>query len=397
MNIELGLDRIKRLLMKMGNPERSLKVIHVAGTNGKGSTIAYINSILMEKGIRTGRYISPAVFDDMEIIQINGRNIDRQEFEKRMSEIEEICSGMDKKPTAFEKQTALAIKYFFDNKCEVCIIEVGMGGQGDATNVFKKVLCSVITSVALDHTEFLGETIEEIARCKSGIIKRYCPVIVGTQPYEQVYNIMEQKAKDSFSRYIRVEKNKVLEDSAYAGLKPKNMAVYQYENISIAIETIRLLNEYEYNISNENIVTGINKTVWMGRFEKICENPPVYIDGAHNPDGALKLKETISTYFKHKKVTFIMGIFADKDYKKVVEIMAPLAENIYTITIDNERALDGRRLADEISVYNKNVRYCESLKEACKMAVSHEDNVIVAFGSLSYLKAVKGCIKDENR
>ena len=410
MQIELGLEKIRKLLYLLGNPERYLKVIHVAGTNGKGSVISYVYSILMKKGLKVGRYISPAVFDELEIIQINGVNIPRDEYDSLMEEIDAVVFKMSREPSLFEKETAIAILYFARNKCDVCIFETGLGGSLDATNVFRKTLCSVITSIDYDHMGFLGDTIEEIAEAKAGIIKNYCRTVLAPQKYPTVFNVIKENAEKSFSPLLCVNKfattqaendegftYKASNGKVYIGLKPVNKALYQRENISTAIEVIGILNYYGYYISDKDIVSGINEAYWPGRFEKVNDEPLVYMDGAHNPNGAEGLKETILHYFKDKKFTFVMGIFKDKDYKQVVEIMAPLAQKIYTFTPVNERGLSGEELKNKISAVNSNVWYCESLQEALERAITDKDNVVVVFGSLSYLKDVKGYFYNEDR
>lgn len=409
MNIELGLEKIRKLLFLLGNPERYLKVIHVAGTNGKGSVISYVNSILMKKGLKVGRYVSPAVFDPLEIIQINGVNITFEEYDSLMEEIEAVVFKMSKEPSQFEKETALAILYFMRHKCDVCIFETGLGGNLDATNVFRKVLCSVITSIDYDHMSFLGDTIEEIAEAKAGIIKMYCPVVLAPQKYSNVFNIIKSKAEKIYSSVVCVNKSamtenengeleyKTLNGKVLKGINPANKAVYQKENVSTAIEVINVLNYYEYRISDEDIVAGINDAYWPGRFEKVNDNPIVYMDGAHNPNGAEALKETIQKHFFDKELVFVMGIFKDKDYGQVVDIMAPMASQIYTFTPTNERGLSGEELKTEISRINDKVEACESLEVALEKAVAHKDKVVIVFGSLSYLKDVKGYFLNENR
>lgn len=410
MQIELGLEKIRKLLYLLGNPERYLKVIHVAGTNGKGSVISYIYTILMKKGLKVGRYVSPAVFDELEIIQINGVNISRDEYDSLMEEIDAAVFKMSKEPSLFEKETALAIMYFMKCKCDVCVFETGLGGSLDATNVFRKTLCSVITSIDYDHTAFLGDTIEEIAQAKAGIIKNYCRVVMSPQKYPSVFNVIKDKAEKSFSPFICVNKlatsqsedgdgfsYKASNGKVYNGLKPINKALYQKDNISTAIEVIGVLNYYGYYISDDDIINGINEAYWPGRFEKVSDDPLVYIDGAHNPNGAESLRDTLLHYFKDMKLTFVMGIFKDKDYKQVVQIMAPLAEKIYTFTPVNERGLSGAALKDAIGSINDNVTSCASLYEALDVAVMDKDNVVVVFGSLSYLKDVKGYFLNEDR
>ncbi len=415
MQIELGLEKIRKLLFLLGNPEKYLKVIHVAGTNGKGSVIAYIYSILMKKGLKVGRYCSPAVFEELEIIQINGVNIPKDEYDTLMEEIDAAAFKMNKEPSQFEKETALAIMYFERQKCDVCIFETGMGGSLDATNVFRKTLCSVITTIDYDHMGYLGDSIEEIAVAKAGIIKNYCRAVMAPQKYPSVFSVIKEKADKSYAPLVCVNKNatffeddtnedmekafsyKALNGKIIHGLKPKNQALYQRENISTAIEVINVLNYYEYGITDEDIVSGINATYWPGRFEKVCDTPLVYMDGAHNPNGAVALKETIEYRLKDKKLTFVMGIFKDKDYKQVVKVMTPMADKVYTFTPVNERGLSCEVLREEILPFNSEVYACESLDDALDRAISgvvYEEEAIIVFGSLSYLKDVKKYFED---
>lgn len=405
MSIELGLGKIKKLLFKLGNPERELKVIHVAGTNGKGSTISYIYSILIEAGYRVGRYVSPAVFDDYEIIQINNKNIDPADYNIIMNKVNAVADTMGKQPSEFEKQTALAMIYFKEQKCDICIVETGLGGALDATNVFKKVLCSVITSVGYDHMEYLGDSIEDIARNKAGIIKNYCHAVLAPQKYEKVEEVVYDVADRIYAKVLSVNSDMIkdkgeegfsyesLVGEVYSGIKPKSQALYQRENICTAIEVITVLNYYQQRITREAVVNGINNAEWSGRFEKISDEPQVYIDGAHNPDGAQVLRETIEKHFAGKKLTLIMGMFADKDYEEVVDIMAPLADKIITVTPDNVRALDCKILAESVRKITANVSGAETVQKAVDEACKDKDNVILAFGSLSFLKDVKGCFE----
>lgn len=409
MSIELGLDKIKKVLFHLGNPERMLKVIHIAGTNGKGSVGTYINSILIKKGLKVGRYCSPAVFDEYEIIQMNGVNISKEEYDALMEEVEAACFKMNKEPSLFEKQTAVAILYFSKNKCDVCIFEAGMGGSLDATNVFRKNLCSVITNIDYDHKEYLGESIEEITKAKAGIIKNYCRVVLAPQNHASVYSVVKEKADSLYSPLLCVNKNAMSRETdgtltyrasngkAYRGIKPTSKALYQLENISTAIEVVGLLNYYEYGILPYDIVDGINNAYWPGRFEKVNDEPVVYIDGAHNPAGIRALKQTISDMFKTEKITLVMGVFADKDYEQMVDIITPVAEKVYTFTPENERGLKGAILASTVERINESVENLETLEKALSKACEDKENIVIVCGSLSYMKQVKGYFSSEDR
>lgn len=414
----LGLDSIQSLLEKLNNPHEKLRVVHVAGTNGKGSVIAYLESILICAGYKVGKYTSPAVFDYRECFQINGRHIDKDVYAECMSQIKVAADNMVKEgqshPTPFEVETALAFMYFNRSDCDVVLLETGMGGETDATNVMAKVECSVITSISLDHMSFLGDTVEEIARVKAGIVKEKCDTVLYRQNQE-VMNVVEQvcQEKESQLSIVGVPENiSVSEDgctvfdytrdksvekldgcgeekgTALNNIKIRMPGMYQPYNAVTAIETAYVLQKKGFEIL-EYIQEGLEKAKLCGRFETIMDKPRVIIDGAHNPGAAEKLKSSIEMYFTNKRITFIMGVLADKDYDKVAKIMAPLAESVVTVTPNNPRALAAESLKNTVSKYNRNVTAAESIEKALNVSmekvINKETDVIVAFGSLSYL------------
>ena len=408
----LGLDTIKTLLAKMGNPQDELKVIHVAGTNGKGSTSAFLQSILMESGYKTGRYSSPAVFEYREIIRTDNTYISEEEVADILTYIKSKCNEMVKEslphPTPFEIETAMAFEYFKRKKCDVVLVECGMGGEGDATNVFKKVLCSVITTISLDHTKFLGSTIGEIARVKAGIIKDNCPVIVSNQADEAVESIKKiaELKKAPFilcqnaygikaEGFLTLYEYKASNGKIYK-IELKMPGTYQVKNSITAIEAALALENRGFKVE-ENIEKGLLNANWPGRMEVINDSPLFIIDGAHNPGAIKELRDSIDLYFTNKKITFIMGVLADKDFKKEAEMIAGRGEMIITVTPDNERALNGEILADTIRPYNSNVICAKGMDEAVKMSINSVNvnncDLIIAFGSLSYLKDLRRALK----
>lgn len=418
----LGLESITTLLDALGNPQKELKVVHIAGTNGKGSTLAFIQSVLVEAGYQTGRYSSPAVFDYDEIIQINGKNIEKEELADIITLIREKADIILEKygfhPTTFEIETAMAFEYFKRKKCDIVLVECGMGGAGDATNVFEQVLCSVITSISLDHTAFLGETIEEIAQVKAGIIKQYCPVVMAKQS-EKTVNCIKNTAKEKKAEFIQagqaqltVQNNvpdeiRVKNQMIYRALNGKKyqtniqmLGTYQSINAATAIETLLCLENYGYQLE-EYIEQGLSKAMWNGRMEIISEDPLFIIDGAHNPGAVKELRNSMDLYFTNRRITFIMGVLADKDFAQEAELIADRAENIITVTPDNSRALDGKKLAETLSVYHKNVQYMDNIRKAVTAAMDFvrkgQTDMILAFGSLSHLKDIKQAVKAERR
>ena len=436
----LGLNTIKELLKRLGNPQNELKVVHIAGTNGKGSIMTFVQNILMESGYKVGRYCSPAVFNEREIIRINDEYISEEQSADLLTRIKEKCDSMYSEglphPTSFEIETAEALMFFKEQNCDIALIECGMGGETDATNVFEKVLCSVIATISLDHTQFLGSTIEEITKVKSGIIKENCPVVMSKQTVE-AENVIKQVCKQKNSELI-IPTEQDFENVEIDGLTTKvtykesnnkeyilnlqALGTYQIKNAKTAVEVALVLDKaltektnicdesdknngtgMKNNINNsgnaieKNIKKGIEKTVWPGRMEVISKEPLIIIDGAHNPGAVLELRKTLDLYFTNKRITFIMGVLSDKDFSKEAEIIADRAERIITITPNNSRGLDGHKLAETLVKYNHNVQVADSLKQAAEESIDTiKDNradMILAFGSLSYLGELKQVVR----
>lgn len=436
----LGLNTIKELLKRLGNPQNELKVVHIAGTNGKGSIMTFVQNILMESGYKVGRYCSPAVFNEREIIRINDEYISEEQSADLLTRIKEKCDSMYSEglphPTSFEIETAEALMFFKEQNCDIALIECGMGGETDATNVFEKVLCSVIATISLDHTQFLGSTIEEITKVKSGIIKENCPVVMSKQTGE-AESVIKKVCKQNNSELI-IPTEQDFENVEIDGLRTKvtykasnnkeyainlqTLGTYQIKNAKTAVEVALVLDKaltektnicdesdknnstgMKNNINNsgntieKNIKKGIEKTVWPGRMEVISKEPLIIIDGAHNPGAVLELRKTLDLYFTNKRITFIMGVLSDKDFSKEAEIIADRAERIITITPNNSRGLDGHKLAETLVKYNHNVQVADSLKQAAEESIytikENRADMILAFGSLSYLGELKQVVR----
>lgn len=436
----LGLNTIKELLKRLGNPQNELKVVHIAGTNGKGSIMTFVQNILMESGYKVGRYCSPAVFNEREIIRINDEYISEEQSADLLTRIKEKCDSMYSEglphPTSFEIETAEALMFFKEQNCDIALIECGMGGETDATNVFEKVLCSIIATISLDHTQFLGSTIEEITKVKSGIIKENCPVVMSKQTGE-AESVIKKVCKQNNSKLIipteqdfeNVEIDGLTTKVTYKASNNKEYAInlqtlgtYQIKNAKTAVEVALVLDKaltekinicdesdknnstgMKNNINNsgntieKNIKKGIEKTVWPGRMEVISKEPLIIIDGAHNPGAVLELRKTLDLYFTNKRITFIMGVLSDKDFSKEAEIIADRAERIITITPNNSRGLDGHKLAETLVKYNHNVQVADSLKQAAEESIDtikeNRADMILAFGSLSYLGELKQVVR----
>lgn len=419
----LGLTSIKNLMSELDNVQEQLQIVHIAGTNGKGSTGAFLSSILQEAGCSVGRYTSPAVFSPFEVWQIDGKPISEEDYVAMVVKVKTACDVMVEKgmehPTIFEFETAMAFCYFAEKKCDYVLLEVGMGGREDATNLIKKPVCSVLTSISRDHMQFLGDTLEEIAKVKAGIIKEGCPMVSIDQA-EGAMAVLKEEARRKHAPLSIVDSKKafLLEQTtagitfSYEELGKVQIGLagsYQIKNAVLAIETAKLLlenqdwtdlddreNQSTEEEKNNLIRRGLQKAKWPGRFECICEEPLIYIDGAHNEEAALLLQETLENCFTNKRIIYIIGVLADKEHEKMLQIMLPLADSIYTVTPQNARAMDGEALAEEASRYHGHVQAKKTIKDAAESAIAEckSEDVIVAFGSLSYLSELKAVIQN---
>lgn len=407
-----GLTAIKALLSELKNPEKNLKVIHIAGTNGKGSVGAFIDKILTNTGLTTGRYSSPAVMEPLEIIRINGENISCEDFSEVVTDViaaRERLAEDNIYPTRFEVETASAFLFFSRKKVDVAIVECGMGGLLDATNVFEEVLCSVITSISMDHTAFLGDSLEKIALNKAGVIKPHCPAVTCNHD-KAAAEVIEHEAslkgapliqvKDiKLSGKFQTEPELIFSYGEYENLKCGLKGVYQTVNAATAIEAVKVLINAGYGISDDNIRDGIENTYWPGRFEIIHNNPLVITDGAHNPDGARALSETLRYYFGNRKHTFLIGIFKDKDIYGILDKIMDLAENVIVIeTPGNVRAADCEYIASIIKErYNINAEPFKNVKDGVLRCLELCTDSVVTFGSLSNIKNIKDIIENAYR
>ena len=365
----LGMESIVHLCQELDNPQEKIRVIHIAGTNGKGSTGMLLQSTLMKLGKKVGRFSSPAVFDYEEMFQIQGENISKKRLQKLYATVKSACDTMVLKgyphPTIFEVETAAAYTYFEEEACDFAIIEVGMGGKSDATNVVKQPVVSVITSISMDHTAFLGNTLTEIAEMKAGIIKEGCPVVALKQK-EEVETILINKAKTMNSPLRFADPSEVtVHDFSPDGMKlsvfseeileTKLTGYTQIENVCLARTVLEVMTQKglislsKLPVSGgdsacqdsdwEKMKQGFQMAVWPGRFETILEQPRFIIDGAHNEDAAEKLAKNIGTFFAGKNIRFIVGVLRDKDYPTMLKKVLPYGTAVYCITPKNARGL----------------------------------------------------------
>lgn len=426
----LGLESITELLNRLNNPQDNLRIVHVAGTNGKGSTSAFITNILAAEGYKVGRYSSPAVFSYREQIQIitskdqqydknitslkntvteiTINDITEEGISDAITEIEPLCRKMVEDgfshPTSFEIETAMAFLYFVKQKVDFAVVEVGLGGRLDATNAIRHPICSVITSISMDHMQFLGNTIEKITEEKAGIIKPGVPVVTNNNRVE-VLSVLEKVCASRESQ-LSLALQEELCDIHYSPEETtflyhgKNYRIqllgnYQTSNAILAIQTAEILRRNGVPVSDMAIREGLFHTKWKGRFEIIAKKPYIILDGAHNEDAALQLRNALQTYFPDKKFIFIIGVLADKEYRKILQIMLPLAKIIITVTPMNQRALPSSKLAIESKAYGaERIFDADAVDHAARLALQEAkaDDVILAFGSLSYLGELQEAI-----
>ncbi|MDO5515908.1 MAG: folylpolyglutamate synthase/dihydrofolate synthase family protein [Clostridium sp.] len=398
-----GLKRTFRLLEILGNPDKKIKLIHVAGTNGKGSTTAMITKVLCSMGYKVGMYTSPYIEEFEERIQINGQNISRDKFVSLLLEVKEavekvIEEGYDH-PTEFEILTALMFLYFYRENVDYGVVEVGLGGTLDSTNVLTPIV-SVITSISYDHMNILGDTIEEIAEQKAGIIKENIPVVV--YPSEKnIQDVIVKKADEMNSKIRLVQKNSVKilsinRDEIYQEIEVNTMkndyivklpllGEHQMLNLAVALNAIEVVFEEENDKLDINVVEkSLENVEWKGRLEVLNKKPLIVIDGAHNIDGIKSLARNVEKYFKYKRLILILGILADKQVDEMIEAITPLAEKVYAVTPHSDRAELSEDLKEKIVRYNKNVTAVDDYTKAAESAIdeAEDDDLILISGSL---------------
>lgn len=397
----LDLTNIKELMKRLGNPQDQLKYIHVAGTNGKGSVIAYLYTTLTKAGYHVGRYISPSVYSYREKIETEGRPISREAFAEQTTRVAAVIEEMTAEglahPTPFEIETAVAFLFFAEEKCDPVILEVGMGGITDATNLITTTELAVLVPISMDHQSFLGNTISEIAEKKAGIIKPGSSVVTIGQETEALEVIKKTGAEAGADVCVAdVSEAEVLE-ADFTGqrfcYKGEEYALslagsYQTENAVLALEVLRILDERGYHTTLEQRKEGLWATRWNGRLTIIHKDPLFIVDGAHNPAAADMLEDSVRKYFKDRRLFFIMGVFKDKDYPYIIRKLCPYAEQILAIeTPDNPRALPAEELAEAIRPYNANVRAEKNISRAVEelFEMAGKEDVILSFGSLSFI------------
>ncbi len=409
--VVLGLETTMELCRRLGNPQDDLKFIHIAGTNGKGSILAYVSTVLKEAGYKTGRYdVSPRMRDYREMIQVNGRMITKKAVGELTELVRAAADSMVEDgfshPTVVEMETAMGFLYFKQMGCQIVVLETGLGGLLDATNVVKNTLVAAFASISMDHMDFLGKTLESIAKQKAGIIKPGCKVVTGCQD-AAVMAVLSENTKYNKCDFIIADAEKATkvkygvakQQFDYGELKNVEITLAgqcQIANCITAIEVIKALEPFGFPVSEKALRTGLKETRWDGRFTVLQKHPLFIVDGAHNRDAAKKLADSLRFYFTNKRIIYIMGVLRDKEYDKVIEETFSLADQIITLTPpDNPRALPAYELAVAVKDFHPNVTCVDSVEEAVEIAglLAGKDDVIVAFGSLTYLGRVMDIVE----
>lgn len=409
-----GLERTERLLELVGNPHKKIKVIHVAGTNGKGSTTSMITSMLINEGFKTGMYTSPFLEEFEERIQIDRKNISKEDLSTYVEIIKEAVDKVIEEgythPTEFEIITCIMFKYFYDKKVDYAVIEVGLGGRLDSTNVVNPVL-SVITSISLDHTNILGNTIEEIAREKGGIIKENTPLILYPQEKKEARDVLSKICHEKLSEIYEVKRESaklidINNEEFYQRIKINGLnkeyeinlrllGEHQIVNCMVALTAVEVLSKIE-GFKLKNIEKGIEKAVWKGRLEVLNKKPLIVIDGAHNIQGIKSLKENVEKYFKYNNMHLLIGILADKQVEDMINEIVPISSDVVALTPNSYRAELANELEKEIYKVNKDVKSFQSYKEGFLSAYkkAKEDDMILVTGSLYMIGEMRGIINN---
>ncbi len=409
--IVLGLDTMRHLMAKLNNPQDKVKFIQIAGTNGKGSTAAYLTSILSEAGIKVGRYTSPAVFSSTEQYFACGSCISESEYAQGMTAVAEAAASLDgETPTAFEQETALAFWYFAKKGCELAILEAGLGGDMDATNIVTTTVCSIITSISMDHCRILGNKISEIAAHKAGIIKPGAPIICIEQKEDAMEPIraaakaadtpLYEVHRDEVRQIFSDKRESIVFFREFENLHLKMLGTCQPENAALALQAASVLS-CSYPIEKKHIYDGIEKTRWSGRFELHSGSPDIILDGAHNPDGIRRLRESVNQMFGAVPICYVCGVLADKDYEKEIEILFGRASNVFTVTPPSPRAMKSTDLKVAIKERFPQLKVTsfdseDGIEKAMEAAVS-QNNPVVVCGTLTILARVKEWMNCNNR
>lgn len=400
---KLGLDRTRELLGKLNDPQKELKFIHIAGTNGKGSTAAMLSSILEEAGYRVGLYTSPFINRFNERMQVNHQPIPDEELAALTEYVRPHADAMADSPTEFELITALAMVWFARQKCDIVVLEVGMGGELDSTNIIDVPEAAVIAAMGLDHVKELGPTMADIARAKAGIIKEGGRVVsYGGNPEADEVIAAVCRARNAslcqpdFSAIVPGDfslEGQTFSYKGWRGLRIPLVGAYQMNNAAVVLETVEVLRQRGWSVSDEAVRQGLADTRWPARFEVLRRDPVFIVDGGHNPHGIRATAESLSRLFPGRKITFVTGVMADKDVEHILGLIVPLADQFFTVRPDNPRAMDAGELAARIEAMGAKATACASVRDGVDRAIQAEGphGVACALGSLYMSGEVRSC------
>ena len=398
LGIRPGLSLMKELLSRMGNPEQGVRILHIAGTNGKGSVFTFCEFAMLAAGLTVGRYVSPAVTDELESFTVNRVKMSREDYASYMEYAARCVSEMEAcgldSPTSFEIETAIAYKYFNDKNVDYALVECGMGGAEDATNAAENTEISVMAQISMDHMQFLGDTLAEIARTKAGIVKSG-GVLVSAPQEEAADRELRLRCKMMGARYIPVGKETIrIKEKTLKGTtfiydgneyRIALLGDHQVINAATAIEVLKLLPQ----VRREHIEAGLAEASWPGRLTCLFEKPYIFADGAHNKAAWNVLADSVNYYFTNRKKIYIIGVFRDKEYEEMVRILGPTADHVITITPPTARGLPAKELAACFEKAGISAEAAEDPAQAlsrAKALASREDAIIIS-GSLSFLKS----------
>ena len=404
-----GLSRTRALLSALGNPERQLRFVHIAGTNGKGSTAACIASCLQAAGWRVGLYTSPYINRFNERMQVNGVPISDEDLETLVDRIRPIANALTDSPTEFELITALGFLYFLQMHCDIVVLEVGLGGALDSTNVIPAPEAAVITALGLDHTAVLGDTIQDVARAKAGIIKAGAPVITyGGVPEADA--VIAAVCKEQGCSLYPVDFSQLtllpsdLSGSRFSFGNLSNLTLpllgsYQPKNAAVAITTLKVLDKQGWHISDAAIREGLRTVQWPGRFELLRTDPPFLLDGSHNPHGMRATAQSLQDRFPQQKFTFLISVMADKDVTGILTPILPLAKEFVTVRANLPRAMPAEELAARIIALGGTAQAAPSISAGVALAQSlaGANGPICALGTLSFSADVRQTLAEQSR
>ena len=400
-----SLDRTRNLLSMMGNPEKKLKFVHIAGTNGKGSTAAMTASILTKAGYRTGLYTSPYIYRFHERMQIDGIQISDEDLVEIAEFVKPLADSLEEHPREFELVCCIAFEYFLRQNCDIVVLEVGMGGEFDATNVIDCPEVAVITNIGLDHTDFLGNTLEEIAATKAGIFKEggHAVVYRGTEGVEAVFErICSEKHitlhKADFGSLVNKSRSlfgQTFDCGLRYNIELPLLGEHQMFNASVVLSIMDALIEQGWNISENHIRDGLKCTTWPGRFDIVNRDPLFIIDGGHNPQCIEALVKNIQDYLVGKRIIALVGVLADKDYADMFRPVMELVEQFVCITPDSPRKLDANDLATYLRGVGAKAEACGEMQNGVRrcLELAGNDGVVLCFGSLYSIGAVKDALE----